>query len=95
MDRGSCQALLRPGVSSPSVREGVQGQALQGANEETLDTSNGGGSLLSSPSRRSRRALQLRGLLFRPEGVGVEDSSRLVSPRRGGMEDGSPCGAVP
>ena len=23
----SCQALLRPGVSSPSVREGVQGQA--------------------------------------------------------------------
>ena len=71
------------------------GRAGPGVIDETLDTSNGGGSLLSSPSRRSRRALQLRGLLFCPEGLGVEDSSRLVSPRRGGMEDGSPCGAVP
>ena len=49
---GRCQALLCPGVSSPSVREGVQGQALQGAFEEIPDTSNGGGSLLSSPSKK-------------------------------------------
>ena len=34
--RRCCQALLCPGVSSPSVREGVQGQAGPGATEEIL-----------------------------------------------------------